>query len=46
MPFVLLAAALALNLYLRWRRDPQPVEWQWLRRAEFWLGAVALGGLS
>lgn len=47
MPFVLLAAALALNLYLGWRRDPQPVEWwQWLRRAEFWLGAVALGGLA
>lgn len=48
MPFVLLAVALALNVYLRLRAAEKPrlqIE-SWLVSGEFWLSALALGGLS
>jgi YYY domain-containing protein len=48
MPFVLLAVALALNLYLRGHTDEfggiSPGIW--FRSAEFWLSALVFGGLS
>ncbi len=48
MPFVLLAVALAFNLYLGGGKEAfaalKPGEW--LRRADFWLAAVALGSLA
>lgn len=48
MPFVLLAIGLALNLYLTGNlKDFQLIKPStWLRRADFWLAAVVLGGLS
>ncbi len=48
MPFVLLAVSLALNIYLKLREGPEiPLHaGAWLRTAEFWLAALALGGLS
>jgi YYY domain-containing protein len=48
MPFVLLAAALALNIYLRGLKGELAGQtWQdWPRQAEFWLAGVALGGLA
>ncbi|HEX7394100.1 MAG TPA: DUF2298 domain-containing protein [Anaerolineaceae bacterium] len=48
MPFVLVAIALALNLYL-WGTSQKFSELplrKWVRRIEFWLAAVVLGGLS
>ncbi len=58
MPFVLLAAALALNIYLKLREGDAayaPAAGRpenrlhlpaWLRTPDFWLAALALGGLS
>jgi YYY domain-containing protein len=48
MPFVLLAVALALNMFLlTLNKGNQAHGWrEWLREPEFWLGAVVLGGLS
>jgi YYY domain-containing protein len=47
MPFVLLAVGLALNLYLRTRAGQDgPAGLAWFRRADLWLAAVVLGGLS
>jgi YYY domain-containing protein len=47
MPFVLLAVGLALHLYLRARAGQDgPLSIAWLKRADLWLAAVALGGLS
>jgi uncharacterized membrane protein len=48
MPFVLLAVALALNLY-NWGASmdfSQLALRKWLRRLDFWIGALILGGLS
>lgn len=47
MPFVLLAAALALNVF-RMLHEPeqQPFGWHWLRRPTFWLTALLLGALA
>ena len=48
MPFVLLATGLALNLYNSGsRRRFGPVSpRKWVRKPEFWLAAVVLGGLA
>lgn len=48
MPFGLLAAGLALNGYLRFRESSLPslVDTNWLRSADFWSAAMALGALS
>lgn len=48
MPFVFLAVALALNLYLRRRTEPVDAFLlrDWLRRPDMWLAAVVLGGLA
>jgi len=54
MPFVLLAASLAFHIYLRLREGqaghPSAVDGlrvtNWVRTPEFWLAALALGGLS
>jgi len=48
MPFVVLAVALSLNMYLRLRSSEQPRLHllAWARSPDFWLSAVALGGLS
>ncbi len=48
MPFVLLAVGLALNTYIQ-RRSGEFISlenWSWLRRPDFWLAALVLGGLS
>ncbi len=48
MPFVLLAIGMALNLYL-WGTHLHFSELSlraWVRKAEFWLAAILLGGLS
>jgi YYY domain-containing protein len=48
IPFVMLAIALALNLYLRGAQEALEAfnVRKWLGRAEFWLTAVVLGGLA
>lgn len=48
MPFVLLAVALGLNIYLLTLHERKSgFAWnEWYRSPEFWLGAVVLGGLS
>lgn len=48
MPFALLAAALALNVYLKLRADPIEGHWLpvWKDQGVFWLSALALGGLA
>jgi YYY domain-containing protein len=52
MPFALLAAALALNVFLRIRTSGQNTETgrlelrKWLCEAEYWLAALILGGLA
>ena len=48
MPFVLLALALALNLYLSGaiQRFSELRLRSWVKRIDFWLAAVALGGLA
>ncbi len=48
MPFVMLAIALALNLYLRGAQDSfdHLTVLGWVRQADFWLTAVVLGGLA
>lgn len=48
MPFVLLAAGLALNVYLRLTGSPSARldSFAWLRSPDFWLTAIVLGGLS
>lgn len=48
MPFVLLAIALALNLYnsSAQRKFNASHPGEWLSRPDFWLGALVLGGLA
>lgn len=48
MPFVLLAVALALNLYMGGtiQRFSELRLRSWVKRIDFWLAAVALGGLA
>lgn len=48
MPFVLMAVGLALNVYLRLREDAaQTIRLEeWVNTPDFWLTALALGGLS
>jgi uncharacterized membrane protein len=48
MPFVMLAIALALNLYLRGAQEQfnGPGIIKWTRQAEFWLTAMVLGSLA
>ena len=48
MPFGLMAIALALNLYLRgaYESFESFTILAWLKRPEFWLAAIGLGGLS
>ena len=48
MPFALLAAAIALNVYLRLRCARDEGSWLpvWSDQGTFWLSALALGGLA
>jgi YYY domain-containing protein len=48
MPFVLLAIGMAFNAFLKLTCDPAGDAgiWRWLRTLDFWVLAVALGGLS
>jgi YYY domain-containing protein len=48
IPFVMLAIALALNLYLRGAQEPfERLRIRaWVKRSDFWLTAIALGGLA
>ena len=48
MPFVLLAAGLALNFYFSFKKQPppQPSILKWIKDPRTWLSALIFGGLS
>ncbi|GAP10518.1 protein containing Chlor_Arch_YYY domain [Bellilinea caldifistulae] len=48
MPFVLLAAGLALNFYFSFKKQspPEPSVLNWLKDPHIWLSALIFGGLS